>query len=115
MILGNLGKLQQVLMNLLSNARDAMESSDTRIITVTTRENDGEAVVEVADTGSGIAPENLERVFVSGYTSKPVGKGSGMGLDLVRKIIAEMDGTISVQSTPGEGATFRIVFPRHGG
>jgi signal transduction histidine kinase len=113
-ILGNIGKLQQVLMNLLSNARDAMESSDTRVITVTTRERDGKAVVEVTDTGCGIAPENLHRVFVSGYTSKPVGKGSGMGLDLARRIIEEMAGRIEVESEPGEGATFRLVFPRLG-
>ena len=113
-ILGNIGKLQQVLMNLLSNARDAMESSDTRVITVTTRERDGRAVVEVKDTGCGIAPENLGRVFVSGYTSKPVGKGSGMGLDLARRIIEEMAGRIEVESAPGEGATFRLEFPRLG-
>ena len=113
-ILGNIGKLQQVLMNLLSNARDAMESSDRRVITVTTRERDGTAVVEVRDTGCGIAPENLHRVFVSGYTSKPVGKGSGMGLDLARRIIEEMEGRVEVESAPGEGATFRLVFPLHG-
>ena len=113
-ILGNIGKLQQVLMNLLSNARDAMESSDRRVITVTTRERDGTAVVEVRDTGCGIAPENLHRVFVSGYSSKPVGKGSGMGLDLARRIIEEMAGRIEVESTPGEGTTFRLLFPRLG-
>jgi len=66
----------------------------------------------VADTGCGIAPENLGRVFVSGYTSKPVGKGSGMGLDLVRKIIGEMGGSVGVESRLGEGTVFRIVFPR---
>ena len=111
-IRGSLGKLQQVLMNLLSNARDAMEEADTRVITVSTRELDGEIVVDVADTGCGISENNLERVFVSGYTSKPVGKGSGMGLDLVRTIIGGMDGSISVSSRPGEGTVFRIVFPR---
>ena len=111
-IRGSLGKLQQVLMNLLSNARDAMEEADTRVITVSTREADGEVVVDVADTGCGIAEKSLERVFVRGYTSKPVGKGSGMGLDLVKTIIEDMDGSISVSSRPGEGTVFRIVFPR---
>lgn len=111
MIRGSLGKLQQVLMNLLSNARDAMEDSAQRRITVRTRSEGERVVLEVADTGSGIAAENLERIFVSGYTSKPVGKGSGMGLDLVRKIIEEMEGSISVTSEPGAGATFRIAFP----
>ena len=111
-IRGSLGKLQQVLMNLLSNARDAMEEAASRVITVSTRQEGEHVVVEVADTGCGIAPENLDRVFVSGYTSKPVGKGSGMGLDLVRKIIGEMGGSVGVESRLGEGTVFRIVFPR---
>jgi C4-dicarboxylate-specific signal transduction histidine kinase len=114
-ILGNIGKLQQVLMNLLSNARDAMETSPRKIIFVTTREENGRVVLELADTGSGIAPESLENVFVSGYTTKPVGKGSGMGLDLVRKIIEEMEGSVSVESEVDSGTMFRVEFPRHTG
>lgn len=114
-ILGNIGKLQQVLMNLLSNARDAMESSETKVISVSTRVEGGKVVLELADTGCGIAPEVLANVFVSGYTTKPVGKGSGMGLDLVRKIVEEMDGVISVDSEPGVGTTFRVEFPGHPG
>ena len=114
-ILGNIGKLQQVLMNLLSNARDAMEASETKVITVTTKEEDGRVIMELSDTGSGIPAADIGRVFVSGYTTKPVGKGSGMGLDLVRKIVEDMDGTVSVESSPGRGATFRIEFPRFGG
>jgi signal transduction histidine kinase len=110
-IRGSLGKLQQVLMNLLSNARDAMETSPRRTITVSTRSEGSRVVLKVADTGCGISSKNLDRVFISGYTSKPVGKGSGMGLDLVRKIIEEMDGSIGVASEPGAGTTFRIVFP----
>jgi signal transduction histidine kinase len=111
MILGNIGKLQQVLMNLFSNAKDAMESSENKVITVETREEDGQAVVEVADTGCGIEDQQLERVFSRAYTTKPVGKGSGMGLDLVRKIVREMGGSIGVESEVSIGTTFRIVFP----
>ena len=70
-------------------------------------------VLELKDTGCGIEPRDLERVFASGYTTKPAGKGSGMGLDLVRKIVAEMNGSISVRSKPEEGTTFRLSFPRH--
>ena len=113
MILGNIGKLQQVLVNLLSNARDAMESSGTRIISVNTREENGKVVVEVADTGCGIAHENIEDVFSRAFTTKPVGKGSGMGLDLVRKIVEDMDGTIGVESQVSKGTTFRIIFPKY--
>ena len=112
-ILGNIARLQQVLMNLLSNARDAMESSAAKIITVRTREAGGEVVLEISDTGCGITPDRLERVFSRGYTTKPVGKGSGMGLNLVRQMIREMRGEIGVESEPGHGATFRVVFPRH--
>lgn len=112
-ILGNIGKLQQVLMNLLSNARDAMEQSDTKAIRVRTRVANGTVVLELEDTGCGIAPGDIDRVFASGYTTKPVGKGSGMGLDLVRRIIGDMRGSISVTSTAGEGTAFRIEFPVH--
>ena len=112
-IVGNVGKLQQVLMNLLSNARDAMESSDTKVISVKTHVEDDRVVLELSDTGCGISPRDIDRVFISGYTTKPVGKGSGMGLDLVHKIIEEMGGSISVESTVGAGATFRVMFPLH--
>jgi signal transduction histidine kinase len=115
LILGNIGKLQQVLMNLFSNAKDAMETSKTKIISVETREQNGTVVIEVSDTGCGIAPDHIERVFSRAYTTKPVGKGSGMGLDLVRKLVQGMDGSIDVESEPGSGTTFRIEFPKHDG
>jgi signal transduction histidine kinase len=113
MILGNIGKLQQVLMNLLSNAQDAMELSHTKIISVDTHEETDKVVVAVADTGCGIESENVKYVFSRSYTTKPVGKGSGMGLDLVRKMVEEMNGTIEVESEVSKGTTFRIIFPRH--
>jgi len=114
MILGNIGKLQQVLMNLFSNAKDAMESSPGKIISVDAREESDTVVIEVTDSGSGIEPENIRHIFSRSFTTKPVGKGSGMGLDLVRQIVEEMAGTIGVESELSRGTTFRIVFPRHG-
>jgi signal transduction histidine kinase len=111
MILGNIGKLQQVLMNLFSNAKDAMEFSSTKIISVDTREQAGKVVIVVSDTGCGIDPEHIKLVFSRSYTTKPVGKGSGMGLDLVCKIVEEMNGTIGVESEVSKGTTFRIVYP----
>ena len=113
MILGNIGQLQQVLMNLLSNAHDAMESCATKTISVNTREMTEKVVVEVVDTGSGIEPENIERLFSRSFTTKPVGKGSGMGLDLVRKMVEEMDGSIEVESEVTRGTTFRLIFPKY--
>lgn len=112
-IMGNIGKLQQVLMNLLSNARDAMEASDNRVISVMTREKGADVVLEVTDTGCGISPQDVTKIFRRGYTTKPVGKGSGMGLDLVSKIIEEMGGTISAESELSKGTKFHLVFPRH--
>ena len=114
MILGNIGKLQQVLMNLFSNAKDAMESSKTKIISVETSAQDGKVTIEVSDTGCGIAPDQIKRIFSRAYTTKPVGKGSGMGLDLVRKLVRGMDGSISVESELARGTAFRIEFPRYG-
>lgn len=111
MILGNIGKLQQVLMNLFSNAKDAMESKRLKVISVDTREEGDQAVIEVSDTGCGIAPEHIKRIFSRAFTTKPVGKGSGIGLDLVRKIIRGMDGSIAVESVLSKGTTFRIEFP----
>lgn len=113
-IMGNIGKLQQVLMNLLSNARDAMESSPERVISVQSREENGNVVVTLSDTGCGIEADNLRKIFASGYTTKPVGKGSGMGLNLVRKMVQEMNGRIRADSEPGKGTTFRMEFPRQG-
>lgn len=114
MILGNIGKLQQVLMNLFSNAKDAMESVGGKVIAVATHEVGDTVVIEVSDTGCGIDPKHIGRVFSRAYTTKPIGKGSGMGLNLVRRIIREMDGSITVESEPSKGTTFRIVFPRYG-
>jgi signal transduction histidine kinase len=111
-ILGNLGKLQQVLMNLLSNARDALESSENKTVSVITREEPRGVLIDVSDTGCGIEPQNIRDVFSRAFTTKPVGKGSGMGLDLVRELVEEMDGTIEVESEVGSGTTFRLVFPR---
>ena len=113
-ILGNIGKLQQVLMNLFSNAKDAMESSHSKLISVDTREEDGKVIIQVSDTGSGIAQDKIRNIFSRSFTTKPVGKGSGMGLNLVHKIVEEMDGTISVESQESKGTTFCMVFPRHG-
>ena len=112
-IMGKIGKLQQVLMNLLSNARDAMESSPERVISVQTRTENGNVVVALSDTGCGIEADKLRKIFASGYTTKPVGKGSGMGLNLVRKMVQEMNGKIRADSEPGKGTTFRLEFPRH--
>ncbi|HEX8136482.1 MAG TPA: ATP-binding protein [Pyrinomonadaceae bacterium] len=108
--LGNPGKLQQVFTNLILNARDAIP--DGGRITLFTASTDGETViVEVADTGIGIAPENVAKIYDPFYTTKGVGRGTGLGLAVTYGIVQEHSGHISVESTPGRGTTFRITLP----
>jgi two-component system, NtrC family, sensor kinase len=107
---GNAGKLQQVFTNLLLNARDAIPDGG-RIIVSTGTAEDGSLVAEISDTGIGIAPENVAKIYDPFYTTKGVGQGTGLGLAVSYGIVQEHAGRISVDSTPGHGTTFRITLP----
>ena len=109
-IYGNAGKLQQVFTNLLLNARDAIPDGG-RIIVSTSTADDGSLIAEIADTGIGIAPENVAKIYDPFYTTKGVGQGTGLGLAVSYGIVQEHTGRISVDSTPGRGTTFRIILP----
>ncbi len=109
-ISGSAGKLQQVFTNLILNARDAMFNGGI-IVLKTTLENSGTVIVEVTDSGEGIPAENLKKVFDPFFTTKEVGSGTGLGLAVSYGIVQEHSGTIEARSRPGEGATFRLVFP----
>ena len=110
-IFANAGKLQQVFTNLILNARDAM-LADGGSITLTTKVSDEESVViEVADTGSGIEPENLSKIYDPFFTTKGVGSGTGLGLAVTYGIVQEHSGTIEATSEVGVGTTFRLEFP----
>jgi len=108
-VLGNSGKLQQVFTNLLLNARDAIP--DGGRITISTAAEDHSLIVEVSDTGIGIAPENVAKVYDPFYTTKGVGRGTGLGLAVTYGIVQEHSGHISVESVPGTGTKFRITLP----
>ena len=108
-IFGNSGKLQQVFTNLILNARDAIP--DGGRITVRTYSEDHSMVVEVIDTGIGIDPENVAKIYDPFYTTKGVGRGTGLGLAVSYGIVQEHSGHISVESAPGRGTTFRITLP----
>jgi two-component system NtrC family sensor kinase len=106
----NAGKLQQVFTNLILNARDAIPDGG-RIVVSTSTADDGSLVAEVADTGIGIAPENVAKIYDPFYTTKGVGQGTGLGLAVSYGIVQEHAGRITVDSTPGQGTTFRIILP----
>lgn len=110
---GNAGKLQQVFTNLLLNARDAIP--DGGRITLRTSTDERDLVnVEVLDTGIGIAPENVARIYDPFFTTKGVGRGTGLGLAVSYGIVQEHSGHIAVESAPGRGTTFRITIPTAG-
>jgi two-component system NtrC family sensor kinase len=112
---GNQGKLQQVILNLLLNAKDAMHGGG--LIRVSTRTTpSGMVHVEISDSGSGIAPDHLHRIFDPFFTTKTnpqpgQHKGTGLGLAVSYGILQEHGGKITVNSTPGRGTTFRLEIP----
>jgi two-component system, NtrC family, sensor kinase len=106
---GNASKLQQVFMNLVLNARDAMPLGGR--LTINTRLVDTSLVIDFRDTGIGIAPENIARIYDPFFTTKEVGQGTGLGLALSYGIIQEHSGRIFVESRPGEGTHFTIKLP----
>jgi two-component system NtrC family sensor kinase len=105
--------LVQILMNLLINAADALEGSEqlSPSIVVGTRLIGNSVVLEVTDNGPGIASENIGRVFDPHFTTKPPGRGSGLGLSLCRNLVEQDGGGIEIESVPGQGAKVRISLP----
>ena len=103
-------EMQQVLLNLINNALDAMEKSGGTLNVSSELEGDY-IVVEVADNGPGIPGANLARIFDPFFTTKPVGKGTGLGLSICYGIIKKMGGNIEVRSTLDAGAAFRVKIP----
>jgi C4-dicarboxylate-specific signal transduction histidine kinase len=110
-VVGNAIQMEQVFINLLTNARDAMADSVRKAIRISGWIASGAAVVAFADTGHGIPPGLERRIFDPFFTTKEVGKGTGLGLSIAYGIVKEHGGTISVVSPPDEGATFCINLP----
>jgi two-component system, NtrC family, nitrogen regulation sensor histidine kinase NtrY len=101
--------LHRVFSNLVLNAMDAMPDGGT--LTLRTGEQGDNIRIEIADTGVGLKPEECERLFTPYYTSKQ--HGTGLGLAIVQSVISDHHGTITVESEPGHGATFKIDLPKH--
>lgn len=118
------GQIDQVLMNLTANARDAMPDGGTLTIETTVWEPDDEfikrhglkndnpyVVLSVSDTGMGMDEETRKRIFEPFFTTKGIGKGTGLGLAIIHGIAQQHDGMVEVQSTPGKGTTFKVYLP----
>jgi two-component system, cell cycle sensor histidine kinase and response regulator CckA len=113
------GQLEQIVLNLAANARDAMPSGG-KLTLATTRTDSGtpakpagieSVTISVSDTGSGMSPEVKARIFEPFFTTKPVGRGTGLGLSTVYGIVHQNGGRIEVESSPGKGTTFSITLP----
>lgn len=117
LLAANPGKLQQVLINLLVNALQAIwpGSADGNEIRVRTGWEGGNAFIEVEDTGEGIPAENIERIFEPFFTTKPAGVGTGIGLAICREIVQGYGGQIRVRSQVGKGSAFTVLLPARKG
>ncbi len=106
---GNTGKLQQVFLNIILNARDAMDSGGR--LSIRTSSDSGALRIEITDTGHGIEPEHLARIYDPFFTTKGAKKGTGLGLAVTYGIVKEHSGHIEVESQPGAGTRFVLEFP----
>ena len=112
---GSRTRVSQVFLNLIVNAAQAIEPGDQAQNTITIRARSTEkdrVCIEVQDTGPGISPQLLRRIFDPFVTTKPAGRGTGLGLSICRRIVHSLEGTIELQSHPGQGTVARVVLPR---
>lgn len=102
-------RLKQVFLNLILNALHAMESSPRRQLTLHARTGAGQVVAEIEDTGEGVAPQNLRKLFSPFFSTKGPGRGTGLGLFVVHGIVKQHGGDIQVDSVPGRGSRFKVL------
>ncbi len=110
-VMGNAIQLEQVFLNLLTNARDALANAPRKIISISSTLQEGMVTLKFRDTGAGIPPGLEQRIFDPFFTTKDVGTGTGLGLSITYGIIQEHRGTIWVENHPGEGAAFFVQLP----
>jgi len=106
---GNIGELHQVFINILNNSIQAIENEG--IISISTQKFDNKIIIEIVDTGSGIAEENIAKIIDPFFTTKDPGKGTGLGLSISYRIIQEHKGKIEIQSEINKGTTVKITLP----
>jgi two-component system sensor histidine kinase HupT/HoxJ len=108
---GSAGQLQQVLMNLVQNARDATAGCGEGRLSITSSSSDGQIVLEFHDNGPGIAAADLPHLFDPFFTTKPVGQGTGLGLAISYTIVERHGGKLTAANHPGGGAVFTLSLP----
>jgi C4-dicarboxylate-specific signal transduction histidine kinase len=111
LVVANPIQLEQVFINLLTNARDALTDSKRKTIRIASSRDEERIRIAFSDTGPGIPPELQQRIFDPFFTTKEVGTGTGLGLSITYSILKEYGGDISVESRPGKGATFMVELP----
>ncbi len=110
-ILGNPIQIKQIMDNLIKNAIDAMENSPKKRLTIKTHMESSSVIIKISDTGEGIAKENLTEIFSPDFTTKPISKGTGLGLASVKTMIEAYSGDIRVESEIGKGTAFLLLIP----
>ena len=118
LVLANNNRLQQVIFNLVTNARDAIyqkkeagSQADENAITIRTFMENDRVAITVSDTGIGMSNDIKDKIFEPFYTTKEVGKGMGLGLYITYGIVKNYSGEIKIQSEEGRGSTFKLTFP----
>ena len=107
----NITQIQQIVLNLITNAEHALREAPYKSIRITTAREEGFALLKIQDSGSGILPDVLPRIFDPFYSTKDVGEGTGMGLSICHGIAESHRGALCVESEPGKGATFLLRLP----
>jgi signal transduction histidine kinase len=110
-VLGNAGQLQQVFVNLVMNASQAMEDRPECVLSIAATLQGDHLAFTVSDTGTGMTPEVLGKIFTPFFTTKPIGRGTGLGLSVSQRIVKQHRGAILVRSEPGKGTTFTVLLP----
>ncbi len=111
MIHGNRGLINQVLVNLIRNAVDALRSQTVKRIHISLAADQHQVVLAITDSGTGIRDQDMEEIFTPFFTTKEVGEGLGLGLSISYRIINDLGGSIRVLNNEGDGATFIVIFP----
>ena len=113
-LMGDRGQMEQAVLNLIINAGEAMEGKGRLVISTSFWNDKSEVMIEVEDTGPGIEPDELNRIFEPFYTKKKKGKGTGLGLSITHGIVQRHGGKITVESQVNKGTKFKIIFPVQG-